>query len=34
VYAADGGDIEQELIDRGLAVRFVHDARPHDWCRP
>ena len=34
VYAADGGDIEQELIARGLAVRFVHGARPHDWCRP
>jgi endonuclease YncB( thermonuclease family) len=34
VFAADGGDIEQELIDRGLAVRFVHGARPHDWCRP
>ena len=34
VYAADGGDIEAELIARGLAVRFVHGARPHDWCRP
>jgi endonuclease YncB( thermonuclease family) len=34
VYAADGGDIEQELITRGLAVRFIHGARPHDWCRP
>ena len=34
VYAADGGDIEAELIARGLAVRFVHGARRHDWCRP
>ncbi len=34
VFAADGGDIEAELIARGLAVRFVHGARPHDWCRP
>jgi endonuclease YncB( thermonuclease family) len=34
VYAADGGDIEQELIDGGLAVRFIHGARPHDWCKP
>ena len=34
VHAAGGGDIEQELIARGLAVRFVHGARPHDWCRP
>ena len=34
VFAADGGDIEAELIARGLAVRFVHGSRPHDWCRP
>ena len=34
VYAADGGDIEAELIARDLAVRFVRGARPHDWCRP
>ena len=34
VYAADGGDIEAEMIARGLAVRFVRGARPHDWCRP
>jgi endonuclease YncB( thermonuclease family) len=34
VYAADGGDIEAELIARGLAVRFRHGAQPHDWCRP
>lgn len=34
VFAADGGDVEAELIERGLAVRFVHGARPPNWCRP
>ena len=34
VFAADGGDIEAELIARGLAVRFRRGAPPHDWCRP
>ena len=34
VFAADGGDIEQELIARGLAVRFRHGVPRFDWCRP
>lgn len=34
VFAADGGDVEAELIERGLAVRFRHGRPPPDWCRP